>query len=194
MSRRYSRVSAAVVAMGVCLIPDPASAQDVSVTDSLARELVQIMVPPAQMRRMLDGMVTMTQQMASAQTSSLLERQEFETEEPGSEAAEFMQEIQQQLLEDTQRFYFEEADLVGRSRSIYERLYAKHFSEQELRDILSFYRSSTGQRLVETQADLALEAMQALMTELAPLTQDFMARTQQRMTEAVKERFKQQQK
>jgi hypothetical protein len=194
MNRRYWRVSAAVVAIGVCLIPDLATGQDVSVTDSLARELVQIMVPPAQMRRMLDEMVTMTQQMASAQMSSFLEQEEFETEEHRTEAAEFMQDIQQQLLEDTRRFYFEEADLVSRSQSIYERLYAKYFSEQELRDILSFYRSSTGQRLVQTQADLAMEAMQALMTELAPLIQDFMARTLQRMTEAAKERIKEPQK
>ena len=194
MSRTYSRVSAAVVAIGVCLIPDLASAQDLSVADSLARELVQIMTPPAQMRRMLDGMVTMTQQMASAQTSSLLEREEFQTEEQRAEAAEFMQEIHQQMLEDTRRFYLEEADLVSRSRSIYQRLYAKYFSEQELRDILSFYRSSTGQRLVERQADLAMEAMQALMTELAPLTQEFVARTLQRTTQAIKERFKEQQR
>jgi hypothetical protein len=159
------------------------------VTDSLARELVEVMVPRAQLRRMMEGLVTMTQQMTSAQISSALEELDLQKEGQQAEIAELKEEIYGQVLEDTRRFYFEEVDIVSRSRAIYERLYAKHFSEQELRDLLLFYRTPTGQKLVATQPDLAMEGMQALNAEIAPLTQDFMARTLRRINKAVEEQL-----
>jgi uncharacterized protein len=40
-------------------------------------------------------------------------------------------------------------------------IYANHFSAAELRDIIAFYRTPTGQKFVQSQAPLAQQAMNA---------------------------------
>jgi hypothetical protein len=161
------RTVCTAVAATLCLLARNGAAQEVIVADSLAHELVETMIPRSQMDRMLDGMMMMTEQMLSEQISSILEHEETE---PTSEAAiaACMRQYQERLVQDMRSFFLEEMDLVGLTRSVYERIYADHFSEQELRDLLAFYQSTTGQKYVERQSDLALEAMQAINAKMTP--------------------------
>ncbi|MET0313874.1 MAG: DUF2059 domain-containing protein [Hansschlegelia sp.] len=60
-------------------------------------------------------------------------------------------------------------------------LYARHFTEGELRDMLAFYRTPTGQKALATLPQVSAETMQMVMGNL---TQS-MPRMQQRLQQAL---------
>ena len=51
-------------------------------------------------------------------------------------------------------------------------LYAKYFSEAELRDLIAFYRSSTGTRMLEVTPNLFAESMAKSEQVLGPMLED----------------------
>jgi hypothetical protein len=70
-----------------------------------------------------------------------------------------------------------------RMKENYARLYAETFTEQELDDMLAFYKSESGQSMVSKTPDLMLRAgeiaqdhMSAVVPELQKLVRDFVAR------------------
>jgi hypothetical protein len=55
---------------------------------------------------------------------------------------------------------------------IFAETYARTFDEQQLADILAFYRSPTGQLLIEKQPELAREGQLAMMPLIPPMQRD----------------------
>jgi hypothetical protein len=71
-------------------------------------------------------------------------------------------------------------DLGAEMHEAYVRIYAKHFNEQELVDITTFYTSAAGKKMVEMTPRLVEEGMQAGMDNLGP-------KIERAMTEATEE-------
>lgn len=65
-------------------------------------------------------------------------------------------------------------------------IYARHFSETEMRDMIAFYRSPTGQKVVAE--------MPALMRESVPLSSELMMRVMNRAVTYMQERAQEKQK
>ena len=88
--------------------------------------------------------------------------------------------------EDTWKSFREKAakiDFAAELRDSYAEIYAKHFSEKELQDIVAFYESPTGQKTVQELPKLAGEAMQVGADHLT-------TQIQQAMTDALLEQEK----
>lgn len=62
----------------------------------------------------------------------------------------------------------------------YREIYARHFSEADMRDMIAFYKSAAGQHVVTE--------MPAIMREAAPLSADLMMRVMKRTMAYMKER------
>jgi hypothetical protein len=59
---------------------------------------------------------------------------------------------------------------------IFAETYARTFDEQQLTDILAFYRSPTGQRLIEKQPELAREGQLAMIPLIPPMQRDLIGK------------------
>lgn len=77
-------------------------------------------------------------------------------------------------------------------------LYAKYFSESELRDLITFYKSSTGKRTLEVMPNLMVESMAKTGEKLRPVFKELMSEVskdetkefQTKVTELVKSHHK----
>ncbi len=61
------------------------------------------------------------------------------------------------------------SDLEGVIRQLFIQLYAKYFTEDELRDMVAFYRTPTGQKSMQVFPQLMAESMQSAETLFQPI-------------------------
>jgi hypothetical protein len=153
--------------------PAAAHAQETTVGDSLARELVEVILSGDQFERMLDGMVGNAVQAYTAQFAAV----EWETEAERAEFARLLRESEQRYSYRLREFYQDSLDLQSLTYRISVPLYAKYFSEQELRELLTFYATPVGQKVIVRLPELLTESMRETMGAItAPLT-EFAQRT-----------------
>lgn len=56
-------------------------------------------------------------------------------------------------------------------------IYDKHLKDSELRDLIAFYRSPTGQKMIAVVPKMALETLMAFSEKFSPKLQEFMKGT-----------------
>jgi hypothetical protein len=66
----------------------------------------------------------------------------------------------------------EKINIPQMTNEIYQTLYAKYFSVSELKDLVAFYKSPTGQRSLDVLPQLTMEAMQMIMSSMQPKIQE----------------------
>lgn len=66
----------------------------------------------------------------------------------------------------TNELLLESIDMNSLCERIYTEIYDKYFSEAQLKDLIAFYKSSTGKRYTEVQSQIATEAIQLTNKEL----------------------------
>ncbi|MDZ7900368.1 MAG: DUF2059 domain-containing protein [Arcicella sp.] len=66
-------------------------------------------------------------------------------------------------------------DMVG--------IYEKNFSDQEVKDLVAFYKTSTGKRMIEKTPAIQQETMQIMMTKYMPKFQETMKNMIEKMAE-----------
>lgn len=125
--------------------------------------------------------VTEAEKMAGNITEAMLQQMERsypqlvgqlmpEIRESGDQEA-----LRQKLLDSRARFskrfrelYMQRIDFGQVVKQIYIPLYDKHFSEQELKDLIGFYRSASGKKALAVMPDLLRESMQRSSEVLNP--------------------------
>ncbi|MBI3323976.1 MAG: DUF2059 domain-containing protein [Candidatus Omnitrophica bacterium] len=87
--------------------------------------------------------------------------------------------LRQRLVESRARFskrfrelYLQRIDLGQTIQEVYVPLYAKYFSEQELKDLINFYRSPSGKKALSVMPNLLRESMQRSSQLLNPKIMD----------------------
>jgi hypothetical protein len=131
----------------------------------LIQELLTITNADKNTNQMMDLMFTQLEQQLPTIISNALKTK------PGENSAE----LQQQTLEMTQRVlrrYREilpqKINLVQYVQEVTYSLYAKYFTESELKDLIAFYHTSTGQKTIEVMPQLFAESMQQSNQKLLP--------------------------
>jgi len=56
-------------------------------------------------------------------------------------------------------------------------LYDKHFTENELRDLIAFYKTPTGQKIISVMPALMMDSMSKMSETLLPIVQKFVKET-----------------
>lgn len=73
---------------------------------------------------------------------------------------------------------------TNKSLPLMAQVYADTFDEQELRDLLAFYHSPLGRKLIERQPDLSRRAAAAVTPLVAPMQKDMIVKLFTRFCEA----------
>ncbi|HEV7768835.1 MAG TPA: DUF2059 domain-containing protein [Thermoanaerobaculia bacterium] len=156
---RHRFLAAIIVAISLPLFatePNPSSRQ---------RELVEKFLDVTKAN---DAMLTMMDTMFAQMEKQMVGDEEAKGSNPAkiAEAKEIFAEFRQGLSK---------VDVGGLMHEAYVRIYAKHFTEQELEALIAFYSTPTGRKSIEVLPDLTREGMEAGVRELSPKIEQVMA-------------------
>lgn len=137
-----------LAALAIALIGGsaPAVRADQESTENIISELFEAM----QFDKMLDESLEITMTHVAAQMT-------MHTEDLGVDLGQIVGEVSREVI----------ADLKPGIRPLTARLWAKHFTEEELGELLAFYRSDTGRKSVEITPQLMQETMTWVQQEMA---------------------------
>jgi len=112
--------------------------------------------PSAKQKALIDQIITLTHLDENVRflLDAMLERMGKESNESRSEDDKKDFERYRQLVR-------EKIDYREWVRTVYEPLYAKYFTEEQLADLVTFYKTPTGQRMVKATPEIEREAMQS---------------------------------
>jgi hypothetical protein len=111
--------------------------------------------PSAKQKELIDQIVTLTHLDENVRflLDAMLERLGKETESHSEEDKKDFERYRQLVRE--------KIDFREWVRTVYEPLYAKYFTEAQLADLVTFYKTPTGQKLIKSLPDIEREAMQS---------------------------------
>lgn len=111
--------------------------------------------PSAKQKELIDQLITLTHLDDNVRflLDAMLERMTKESTERRSEDDKKDLERYRQLVR-------EKIDYGEWIRGVYEPLYAKYFTEEQLADLVAFYKTPTGQQVVKALPEIEREAMQ----------------------------------
>ena len=166
------RVGAAILAVSVLMLPARSDAEVTESKQEMIRELLTIV-----------GIVGMAEQMRDQQ--SVVELMQMQPsyhqmmEMATSEQAD-LSEVDRQLLlarlddfdafaERFQALFIERLNFSTIIETVYPPLYDKTFSEEELRQMITFYRTPVGRKSIEVMPSLMQEAAAGIEEAVRPL-------------------------
>ena len=130
MARRHPMTAVGfALSLSFLAVPTGGLTQELTVRDSLARVLLEVMTPPGLTERTLDLVMQATSQGMFEELASM----------------GFTDEARQRILAELRTFFLEDIDLESEVRRVGIPLYAEFYSEEQLQEILEFYRTPTGQ-------------------------------------------------
>jgi hypothetical protein len=156
---------------------------------ALVKEFMEAMGGQKTATELIDTMVKFQEQEAPKMISSLIEADENLT-------AAQKDQLRQSITESTERVNKQTRDFFARINigqmieEISYPIYDKNFTESELRDLIAFYRTPTGQKMVSVGPKLVMEAMVAFSEKFAPKMQEFLKRSTEAELNLLKEKLK----
>ncbi len=170
--RNIQRVGAAILAAGVLMQPAKSEAEATETKQEMIRELLTIV-----------GIAGMAEQMKDQQSVVELMRMQpsyHEMLEWATSEQTDLPEADRQLLlarlddfdafaERFRALFIERLNFSTIIETVYPPLYDKIFSEEELRQMVSFYRTPVGRRSIEVMPSLMQEAAGAIEEAVRPL-------------------------
>ncbi|MBX9938973.1 MAG: DUF2059 domain-containing protein [Candidatus Obscuribacterales bacterium] len=87
----------------------------------------------------------------------------------------------------TNELLLESIDMNSLCERIYTEIYDKYFTEAQLKDLIAFYKSSTGKRYTEVQGQIATEAIQLTNRELESKLVDVSKKVMQELEQKARE-------
>ena len=157
MAKRHPMTAVAfALGLSFLVVPTEGLTQESTVRDSLARALFEVMTPPGQTERTLDLVMQAT-------TEGMFEE---------LAAIGLTDEARQRISAELRTFFLEDLDLESEIRRVSIPLYAEYFSEEQLREILEFHQTPTGQALLARTPEL-VASIQTAMVALDPQIEEF---------------------
>jgi hypothetical protein len=165
------RIIASAAAVGILVFPGGSGAEPSQSTAALIQELIEISGGAGMSEQMLNHHGSIELSRIQQQYGPLMEL-------AVSEQTELSEEDRQRLLTRladwdhfAQRFYelfVERVDFTKIIQTVYQPLYDKYFSADELEKIVAFYRTPAGRKLMESIPALTQEASQGVVREVQP--------------------------
>ena len=130
----------------------------------LIEEIFTLTKPENTARQMIDGM---------------LERVQKQMEREQEESPQSTYEENKKDFDRYRQLINEKLDYKEWVHSIYVPLYAKYFNEQQLAELVAFYKTPTGQRMISVMPEIEREAMRANTDEITKKVGDVLKQVQE---------------
>ncbi len=170
----------AVLVLSFFVMPTEAEEEISARKKKLIKELIEVTEVGKQAEKTMDMVLAQIERNFPQMMSGFLkgeERGKFEKE--GAESVTRFLKRYRELLP-------KRIDLGQLMEQIYFPFYDEYFTERELRDLIRFYKSRTGKKLVEVTPQLAVDSMQKtnelLMPKIIQLVNEIMQEEKERLS------------
>jgi hypothetical protein len=142
-----------------------------------ANEMIDLMMraQEAETAKMMESMVDDDKNLSAAEKNELKKT---------------MTESAERTSEHIRKFFAERLNFGEVMEEMMVPLYDKHFTESELRDLVTFYRSPTGQKMVASMPSLMMDTIGAVSEKIVPKLQEFMKEAAEAEMAILKEKVK----
>ncbi len=152
--------------------------QDISAEkQALIREFLEVMGGQKSANEMMDMMITFQEKESPKMISSLIEQDDNLTSAQKQELQQMTAESAKRVSKRIREFLTERLNIGQMIEEISFPIYDKNYTESELRDIIAFYRTPTGQKTIALAPQLMMEAMMAFSEKFTPKFQEFIKET-----------------
>ncbi len=120
---------------------------------------------------------------------SLVEQDKEITNEQKIELKKSATEAGARLDKEIKAFFTDQSKIAPLSEGIIYQIYDKSFTENELRELIAFYRTSTGQKALVFLPSLSSQVQKAFVAAVVPMLQSFIQPKIQTETEQLKQKL-----
>ncbi len=120
---------------------------------------------------------------------SLVEQDKEITNEQKVELKKSATEAGARLDKGIKAFFTDQSKIAPLSEGIIYQIYDKSFTENELRELIAFYRTSTGQKALVFLPSLSSQVQKAFVDAVVPMLQSFIQPKIQTETEQLKQKL-----
>jgi hypothetical protein len=117
------------------------------------------------------------------QDKEITDAQKIELKKSATDAGE-------RLDKEVKAFFEDQAKITPLTEEIIYQIYDKNFSESELRELIAFYRTPTGQKVAAFLPTLSSQVQKAFVEAAVPILQSFIQPKIQTETEQLKQKIK----
>ena len=153
---------------------------------ALVKELIEVTGSKEQSIKMMDTMMAFQDVQTRSMIATMFDDDKDMTPADRAMAKELATQSAERAIASVQEFFRSEVDLVQMMETIVIPIYSKHFTESELRDMISFYRTPTGQKMIRTMTDVVVESMGIMSEQLMPKLQIFMKKAVEQESTKIK--------
>ena len=143
---------------------------------ALIKELLEVTGSTKGVQEVADMMMSFQQAEAEKMISSMIDDDKTFTAEEKTQLKERTIDGLKRMTVRLNEFFVKEIDLGKAMDEIAVPLYDRNFTEAELRDLIAFYRSSTGQKTISVMPKLMMESMMGVSEKILPRLQEFLKR------------------
>ena len=143
---------------------------------ALIKELLEVSGGQKGANDMVDTMITFQEREAPKMISSLIESDKNLAPAQKNELRRSIDDSAKRVTKRIREF-LARMNFGQMIEDVSYPLYDANFTENELRDMIAFYRTSTGQKVITVAPKLAMEAMMAFAEKFAPKMEEFMKET-----------------
>ena len=139
---------------------------------------------------MMDLMLAMQVTETHKVLASIIDEDKISSPAQKSKMKKEMIESSERSSNRVREFFSEQLNIGELVEEITVPVYDKHFTENELQDLINFYRTPTGKKLVSVTPMMALETMGAFSEKVMPKLQEFMKKAVDSELALLKEKVK----
>ncbi len=144
---------------------------------ALIREFLEVTGGQKRANEVVDIMISFQEKESPKMISSLIEQESDLTSAQKQELQQMAAESAERVGSRTREFFTQRMNIGQMIEEISLPIYDKNFTESELRDIIAFYRTPTGQKTITIAPKMMMEAMMAFSEKFTPQFQEFIKET-----------------
>ncbi len=142
----------------------------------LIKELVEVSGGKRQFNDIVSSMMMFQEGQSSEMMTDFMKDEKSLTPAQKEEAIDLLKETNDRLAVRAREFFTKEFDFDKFVDEVFVPLYSKHFTDSELRDLITFYSSPTGQKMISESKEFMNDTMALVSKNLLPAFSDYMKR------------------
>lgn len=166
-----------------------AQAKAVSPKEAVIRELVGLTTNKEDMEKMSAMMMSLQKEESERLAAAMIDDDPQLKPEEKAELKKSISDFSERMYARVDEFFTKELDLVKTFTELSIPLYDKHFTESELREMVAFFKTPTGQKNIKIGPVLMMDITRGFMESIGPKLTDFVNRVSKEEVTRLKQKF-----
>ncbi len=140
----------------------------------LIKELVEVSGGQRQFNDIVTGMMNFQEEQSAELMTDIFKDDKVLTPAQREEALKLLKETNDRIGVKAREFFTKTFDFGKFVDEVFVPLYSKHFTDNELRDLIAFYRTPTGQKMISESKEFMNDTLALVSKSLVPAFSAYM--------------------